>query len=74
MTLLERLLGAGYPKEQVYHYHSDLYVFVTPLTTKIIREWCNEFGHDMNWNFPIFTDNVTGKKMYDCAFQYHNID
>ena len=34
MTLLERLLDAGYPKDQVFHHCSDLYVFITPLTKK----------------------------------------
>lgn len=43
-TLLERLLDAGYPKAEIYHHMSDLYVFVTPLTTKIISEWCDEKG------------------------------
>ena len=42
-TLMEMLIEAGYPKEEMYHpsYGSDLYVYVTPLTTKVIEEWCN---------------------------------
>lgn len=40
-TLMEMLIEAGYPKEEMDHYCSDLYVYVTPLTTKVIEEWCN---------------------------------
>ena len=36
---MQRLLDAGYPREDVYHYYSDLYVYVTPLTTRVIKEW-----------------------------------
>ena len=38
-TLMEMLIEAGYPKEEMYHpsYGSDLYVYVTPLTTKGIE-------------------------------------
>ena len=36
MTLLEKLLANGYPKEQIFHHCSDLYVFVTPLTKKML--------------------------------------
>ena len=36
-TLLKRLLDAGYPKAEIHHWQSDLYVFVTPLTTKLFQ-------------------------------------
>lgn len=75
-TLIEMLIEAGYPKEQIHHHDSDLYIFVTPLTTKVLEDWCKENG----WNvglvkkesllFSVFTDNITGQKMYDIAFQY----
>ena len=41
-TLKEMLIEAGYPESEMYHpsYGSDLYVYVTPLTTKVIEEWC----------------------------------
>ena len=41
-TLKEMLIEAGYPKEEMDHHYSDLYVYVTPLTTKVIEEWCNK--------------------------------
>lgn len=59
-TLLERLLDAGYPKAEIYHHMSDLYVFVTPLTTKIISEWCDENGYTMNLHCAKFVDQITG--------------
>ena len=70
---MEMLIEAGYPKEEMYHssYGSDLYVYVTPLTTKIIKEWCNAHYYRMAWHCPIFKDQITGMMMYDCAFQWY---
>lgn len=42
VPLMQRLLDAGYPPEEMDHHESDLYVFVTPLTTKVIEQWCRE--------------------------------
>lgn len=70
-TLLQRLLDAGYPKEDVFHHSSDLYVFVTPVTKRVVEEWCKEHGYSRSWHCPMFQDQVTGKAMYDCAFQYY---
>ncbi len=68
--LMQCLLDAGYPQDQLFHHESDLYVFVTPLTTRVINEWCKEHNYSISWHFPIFKDRITGKPMYDCAFQY----
>lgn len=73
-TLLERLLEAGYPKAEVHHHVSDLYIFVTPLTTKIVKEWCADNQFNMDWFCPKFVDQITGKMMYDCAFQYYEVE
>lgn len=70
VPLMQRLLDAGYPAEDIEHHESDLYVFVTPLTKKVIEEWCQEHGYDRKWQCPIFKDQVSGRGMYDCAFQY----
>ena len=72
-SLLQRLLDAGYPKEDIYHHSSDLYIYVTPLTTKIVEEWCNENGFRKSWHCPTFKDQITGRRMYDCAFCYYEI-
>ena len=73
-SLMERLLEAGYPPEDIDHHYSDLYVYVTPLTTKVITEWADENGYDNNLLGGIyvqtFRDQITGRKMYDIAFQY----
>lgn len=73
-SLMERLLEAGYPPEDIDHYYYDLYVYVTPLTTKVITEWADENGYDGNLRDGVFTqtfkDQITGRKMYDIAFQY----
>lgn len=73
-SLMERLLEAGYPPKDINHYYYDLYVYVTPLTTKVITEWADENGYDNNLIGGIyvqtFRDQITGRKMYDIAFQY----
>ena len=71
---MEVLLEEGYPPEDIDHYYYDLYVYVTPLTTKVITEWADENGYDSNfrdgWFVKTFKDQITGRKMYDIAFQY----
>lgn len=72
--LMERLLEAGYPPEDIDHHDSDLYVYATPLTTKVITEWADENGYDSSLRDGVFVqkfkDQITGKMMYDIAFQY----
>lgn len=70
-TLMELLIEAGYPENEMDHHESDLYVYVTPITTKVINEWCKANEYSREWHCPIFTDQITGRKMYDCAFQYY---
>ena len=73
-SLMECLLEAGYPPEDIDHHYSDLYVYVTPLTTKVITEWADENGYDSNLRDGVFVqkfkDQITGRMMYDIAFQY----
>lgn len=71
MTLKEKLIEAGYHESEMFNHCSDLYVYVTPLTTKVIEEWCNENGYSRSWHCPIFKDQITGKAMYDCAFSWY---
>ena len=72
-TLMQRLLEAGYPRDQMFNHESDLYIFVTPLTKRVVEEWCKENKFDRHWMCPIFTDQITGRPMYDCAFQYDDL-
>lgn len=69
-SLMELLLDAGYSASEMDHHYSDLYVYVTPLTTRVIEAWAKAKGYDRAWHCPIFKDQITGKPMYDCAFQY----
>ena len=75
-TLMQMLIEAGYPIEEIHHHESDLYVYVTPLTTRVLEEWCEANGwkdkmvKEKSFVFDVFTDNFTGMKMYDIAFQY----
>ena len=69
-SLMERLLEEGYPPEDIDHHDYDLYVYVTPLTTKIIKAWMK----DNNYTDSLiqkFRDQITGRMMYDVAFQYY---
>ena len=68
-SLMERLIEAGYPPEDIDHHDYDLYVYVTPLTTKIIKAWIE----DNNYTDSLiqkFKDQITGRMTYDIAFQY----
>ena len=72
-SLMERLLEAGYPPEDIDHHDYDLYVYVTPLTTKVLRVWMKDNNYTDNlYGFLIqkFRDQITGRMMYDVAFQY----
>lgn len=72
MTLIEKLIKAGYPPEEMYHHYSDLYIFRTPLTCKVVDTWFKESGLNRNLFVSCFRDNVTGKPMFDIAFQYYD--
>lgn len=69
-TLMEALEEAGYPREQMFNHYSDLYVFVTPLTNRVIDEWLKENGWHREPFITTFRDQITGRQMYDVAFQY----
>lgn len=75
-SLIDLLLEAGYPEEEIHHHESDLYIFATPLTTRALEEWCDANGWDRklvknkSFIFDTFKDQVTGRLMYDVAFQY----
>lgn len=71
MTLIEKLIEAGYPRKEMYHHYSDLCIFVTPLTTKVVDEWFKEQKLNKELFASRFKDNVTGKQMYCIAFQYY---
>lgn len=68
-SIYARLLREGYPQEDIDHHESDLYVYVTPLTTRIIKEHFPDQGHKTIM-VNKFKDNVTGRYMYDIAFAY----
>ena len=72
-SLMEVLLEEGYPPEDIDHHDYDLYVYVTPLTTKVIKAWLkyNDYADTLNGIMvQTFKDQITGRIMYDIAFQY----
>lgn len=70
MTLMEKLVEAGYPKEDFFHHYSDLYVYATPMTQRVINDWFHEQQMDRTLFVSQFRDQITGKPMFDIAFQY----
>ena len=68
--LMKRLVDAGYPKEEFFHHYSDLYIFATPLTQRVVNQWCKDNGYHRHLFVSTFRDQITGRTMYDCAFQY----
>lgn len=72
--LMKRLVDAGYPREEMDHHYTDLYVYVNEISRPIIEQWCAEHGWRVDWMCPVFRDQITGRPMYDCAFQYAEED
>lgn len=70
MTLMEKLVEAGYPKEDFFHHYSDLYIYANSMTQRVINEWFKKQQLDRTLFVSMFTDQITGKPMYDVAFQY----
>lgn len=70
MTLMEKLVEAGYPQKEMHHHCSDLYVYLTPLTRRVINEWLSEERLTGSLFVSTFKDQISGRPMYDIAFQY----
>lgn len=69
-SLMKRLISAGYPVSEMFHHELDLYVYVTPLSERVVREWCSDFKYSRKHMCPMFVSNIDGRLMYDCAFAY----
>ena len=69
-TLMETLIDAGYPREKMCHHCSDLYIFWTPETAWIVDRWYKKHGLNRTLLVKSFKDQITGRLMLDCAFQY----
>ena len=72
-TLMEALVDAGYPADQFDHHESDLYVYAYingMFTRETIAKWFRDHGYSPALFMNYFEDQVTGKGMWDVAFQY----
>lgn len=68
--LMKMLKDAGVRPEDTDHHASDLYVYVTGTSRKVVREY-NQTHTGLNkLNYDIFRDNITSRRMYDFNFQY----
>lgn len=70
MTLMEMLIEAGVPKDQIHNHRSDLYVPMTLKASEVIDKWCKAQGYGREVFCSTFTDQVTGNKMFEVAFAY----
>lgn len=52
-TLMQELLAAGYPREQMFDHESDLYIYVTPLTTKVVEEFYKKKGWTESYDLAL---------------------
>lgn len=78
-TLIEALNAAGISRSEMGHYCSDLYVFVTPITTAVINEWFEvqglakdlQDGKCTMWHFNIIRRRIKhGKHMLNSNTVY----
>ena len=72
-TLMETLVDAGYPADKFDHHESDLYVYAYMngmFTREIIAKWFRDYGYSPALFMNYFEDQVTGKGMWNVAFQY----
>ena len=73
-TLIERLVEAGYPVDDIHHHYTDLYVYQNEITDRVLDCWLKEKGRsglkDEDFFVERFNSNIDGKPMYDIAFQY----
>ena len=85
MTLIEMLLAKGYPKSDIDHRESDLYIYDTPLTREVLKEFCvsngwNNIAESLKYKkvnefvLSTFKDNLTGRAMFDCFGQYYDFE
>lgn len=68
-SLMTMLLEAGVKRNEMFTHESDLYVFVTSITTEVINKWCNENGFNRQHHCPIFRSATDRREMYECIFQ-----
>ena len=68
-SLMEILLEEGYQPEDIDHHEYDLYVYITPLTTRVLKAWMKDNNYT-DTLVQTFKDQITGRMMYDIAFQY----
>ena len=70
---METLVDAGYPADQFGHHESVLYVYAEVdglFTREIIGKWFFDRGYVPSLFVDAFTDQITGRRMWDVAFQY----
>ena len=54
------------PPEYIHHHETDLFVYITPESSKIIQQSGLIKGH----GYTVFRDQISGALSYDIAFAY----
>lgn len=69
-SLFEMLIESGYPREDIHHWYSDMYVSKNSSTSQVIDDWIQKSGIKRDLFVDEFKDNVTGESMYEIKFAY----
>lgn len=70
-SLMKRLINAGYPKTEMRHYCSSLFVYPSPLVEQVLDEYCKE-NEVMREDFVMqFYDSFSGKTMLELYDKYN---
>lgn len=70
-SLMKKLLDAGYPKMELRHSCTSLFVYCTPLVESVINEYCKENKVDRESFTMLFRDSYSGKMMYELYDKYN---
>lgn len=70
-SLMKKLLDAGYPKTELRHYCSSLFVHPSPLVEQVIDDYCHENDIDMKSFVTPFYDHWTGTTMLELYDKYN---
>ena len=70
-SLMKRLLDAGYPKTEMRHYCSSLFVYPSPLVERVLDEDCEKNAVTREDFVMQFYDSFSAKIMWELCAQYN---
>lgn len=70
-SLMKMLLDAGYPKTELRHYCSSLFVYPSELVNEVLNKYCEENGVHREDFIMMFYDSFSGKMMLELCDKYN---